>query len=199
MKPTIFKSLSIIAFFVLFTVSCAQDEFDLNQSVFIEDETHPGLPIYSEWGYNTFGMYIDRSPFVSYNYEIPAKIIVNPDTFNLYLNGEYNGASASLHIAMIGYAPNDYSKLISLNDSTVNLKSDRCIVKLRKMNNEETLQILEGNITFKKVQNLYIDNEFAKTILSGTINFKTFINKQPVAISYGRFDVGIGYDSFYYY
>ena len=63
--------------------SCSSADFELSKTVFVEDVDYPGLPIYSEWGYNTFGAYIDRSVFTSNSYELPTKIIVNSDTFKL--------------------------------------------------------------------------------------------------------------------
>jgi len=42
-----------------------------------------------------------------------------------------------------------------------------------------------------------VDKVLTESILSGTFNFKTFINAEPVSISNGRFDVGIGSENFY--
>jgi len=200
MKKTIkirFASIAVLII-VLFS-SCASSDFELSKSVFVEDYDYPGLPIYSEWGYNTFGMYIDRGVFVSSGDVFPVKIIVNPDTFNITFNGNYNQVPASLRISLIGYAPADYPELIGLNDSVVDLKASNCIVKLKYANETTALIIIQGSIVFKRVQNLYVDKEFAKTILSGTIEFKTFMNNEPVAITNGRFDLGVGYENFYYY
>jgi|BioPla2DNA2_1021312.scaffolds.fasta_scaffold11778_3 hypothetical protein len=182
------------------TSSCAYDSYELSKTVFIPDYENPGLPIYSEWGYNTFGMYIDRSTFVSTDHILPSKIIVNPDTFNIRLSGFYQSVSTTLTVSVIGYAPRDYPDLISLNDSTINLKEDNCIITLGKKSEKAVkLPIIDGYITFKKAQNLYVDNELSKTILSGTIQFRTFFDGEPVAITNGRFDLGIGYENFYYY
>ena len=179
--------------------SCESSDFELSKSVFVEDYDYPGLPIYSEWGYNTFGMYIDRGVFVSSGDVFPVKIIVNPDTFNITFSGNYNYVPASLRISLIGYAPADYPELIGLNDSVLDLKASNCIVRLKYENETTVLKIIQGSIAFKRVQNLYVDKEFAKTILSGRIEFKTFMNNEPVAITNGRFDLGVGYENFYYY
>lgn len=188
-------AVSIIALFS----SCDSADFELSKSVFIEDYDYPGLPVYSEWGYNTFGMYIDRGVFVSSEEVFPVKIIVNPDTMNITFSGRYNEVPATLRISLIGYAPADYPELIGLNDSVVDLKDSNCIVTLKYANETTTLKIIQGSIVFKRVQNLYVDKEFAKTILSGTIAFKTFMSNEPVAITNGRFDLGVGYENFYYY
>ncbi len=191
--------LSLLIVIAIFFASCASEDFELSKTVFIEDTDFPGLPIYSEWGYNTFGAYIDRNVFVSTDNDLPAKIIVNPDTFNLYLNGSMNQRDVSLKITIIGYAPADYPDLISLNDSIVNLKDENCIVTLTEGMTSTVLKIIEGEIHFKRVQNLYIDKVYTKTIISGTFKFKTFFGDEPVAITTGRFDLGIGYENFYNY
>lgn len=196
MKKIIY--LSILILFISFS-SCEMDDFQLTQSVYIEDTDYPGLPIYSEWGYNTFGVYIDRSPFVSTNILLPAKIIVHPDTFNLSLNGIMEGGETTLKFSILGYAPEDYPDLIALNDTTFNLKGDNCIVSFTQGGRSEVLKIIEGKIFFKRAQNLYVDKEYTKCILSGTFSFKTFFGDEPVAISSGRFDLGIGYENFYNY
>ncbi|HLP04481.1 MAG TPA: hypothetical protein VK152_03530 [Paludibacter sp.] len=186
--------LPIIACLLLAT-SCTEETLD--QSVFVPDVNNPGLPAYSEWGYNTFGAYIDRSVFVSNNQDLPAKIIVSADTFNLRLAGEWRGNPTTLKISIKGYVPNDYTGLVSLNDSTVNLASDACVVTLYENNVPLRLNVFEGQIHFKRVQKLFVDKEMTETILSGTFNFKTFYHNEPIAISKGRFDLGIGYDNFY--
>ena len=62
MKTTLYIFLFLLASFSL--SSCEQmEDFSLTTSVFIEDPYYPGLPVYSVWGYNTFGAYIDRTPF----------------------------------------------------------------------------------------------------------------------------------------
>lgn len=177
--------------------SCSSADFELSKTVFVEDVDYPGLPIYSEWGYNTFGAYIDRSVFTSNSYELPTKIIVNSDTFKLYFKGVMNNQPTTIKFEIKGYAPADHPDLISLNDSVINLKSSDCKVTFENGSSVQVLRIIEGNIHFKRVQNLYVDKSFAKTIVSGTFNFKTFFSGEPVAITNGRFDLGIGYENFY--
>ncbi len=185
---------------VLFaSCSSEMDSYQLQKSVFIEDVESPGLPIYSEWGYNTFGAYIDRRPFTSSNGEIPAKIIVNSDTMHLMLKGVMNNQPASIIFSFIGYPIADYPDLHQLNDSIINMKGDKCIVRLIRANNEETLRIIEGKMHLRRIQKLYVDKHFSKSIVSGTFSFKTFFGPEPVAISSGRFDLGIGYENFYNY
>lgn len=199
MRSSIKISLSVVIISCFFITSCDNSDFRLSQSIFIEDYDFPGLPVYSEWGYNTFGMYIDRGAFVSSENVFPAKVIVNPDTFNITFNGLYKNAPASLCVSLTGYAPVDYSKLVELNDTVLNLKAPNCFVTLKFYQESKRLNIIEGEFRVKRVQNLFVDKEFRKTILSGTINFKTFLDNEPVAVTSGRFDVTVGEDNFYYY
>ena len=193
MKKYIFLPVLVV---MLLAGGCSQD-FNLEKSVFIEDINNPGLPEYSEWGYNTFGAYIDRKTFVSDLTDLPSKIIVNKDTFNFLLKGRSNSDDISLKFSVIGYSPADYTDLISLNDSTFNLTGKNCIITLTEPLSTKILTVYEGTLVFKRVQKLYVDKVLTESILSGTFNFKTFINAEPVSISNGRFDVGIGSENFY--
>ena len=199
MKKYIFLLIGALA---MMTSSCSS-EFDLEQSVFISDVAYPGLPIYSEWGYNTFGAYFDRKPFISNNTELPAKIIVNDDTLNIIMKGQivegYNYAYMSLKISVVGHEPLDYPDLISLNNREINLAGDNVRITMTRNGVTTGLYVFDGKMHFRKAQKLLVDKELTKTILSGVFQFKTFIDSEPVAISNGRFDFGIGYENFYNY
>lgn len=198
------KSINYIIGIVLFTslaYSCnsMEDTFALQKTVFIEDSENPGLPIYSEWGYNTFGAYIDRQPFSCDDNNLPTKIIINSDTMNILFKGKMNGEYTAIKFAIKGYAIADYKNLNVLNDRTINLKSDNNTVTLTRGNKTEKLKIIEGTFVVKRVQDLYVDKEYTKAIVSGIFSLKTFFENEPVAISNGRFDLGIGYENFYNY
>lgn len=199
MKTTIKAVLLIIIAGISFACSHEED-YNLSTSVFIEDTTNPGLPVYSEWGYNTFGAYIDRVKFISDNYSLPAKIIVNHDTLNLILNGIYRDNYTTMTFSLKGFSPKDYEELLILHDKKIDLKSSDVTITLGNPGFEEpALEVLEGELHFKRVQKLFVDKELSKSILSGTFTLKTFKNNKPIAISSGRFDFGIGYDNFYNY
>ncbi|MEZ7866128.1 MAG: hypothetical protein QMB37_01600 [Paludibacteraceae bacterium] len=196
MKKTII--LPVLSILMLFVAGCTNEDYHLNKSVFIEDITNPGLPEYSEWGYNTFGAYIDRVPFVSDMVSLPSKIIVNPDTFNLILNGKINDSEpAVLKFRLIGFAPSTYPDLILLNGKTFNLKQDSCLVEYTESEKTTTLKIISGELKFIRAQKLFVDKELTKTILSGTFIIQTFRNNEPITFSSGRFDLGFGHDNFY--
>lgn len=182
----------------LMFVACSKmDDFYLSETVFIEDPYYPGLPIYSEWGYNTFGAYIDRKPFVSTSLDLPVKVIVNSDTLNLNLRGKMGSQDVDLRFAIKGFSPNDYFGLTMLDNTTINLKDPGRSVVLKIGDQTTDLELIEGELIIKRVQRLYLDEEPTKTIMSGYFQLKTFLNNEPIAISYGRFDLGIGYENFY--
>jgi hypothetical protein len=184
---------------LLFSSCEKMEDFNLSQTVFISDPYYPGLPIYSEWGYNTFGAYIDRKPFISTDYELPAKIIVNTDTLNILFRGFMNGDPVDLTFSIKGYPIASSFDLTDLDNIRVDLKEPGRKAVLKLGNTSEALEIIEGEIFFKRVQLLYVDEELTRTIVSGYFNLKTFLNNEPIAISYGRFDLGIGYENFYNY
>ena len=199
MKTYIQLTLIAVLSFVLTGCMIQQEDFELNRSIFVEDELNPGLPVYSEWGYNTFGIYVDRTPFVSNDYQMPVKFIVNFDTLNIMFNGVFRGRDASLKFSIKGYSPKDYDELSVLNDVHIDLKGEN--VKTYFTYDEKTYQlnIMDGEIHFKKFQNLMVDKEFAKSILSGKFNFRALKEKEPMSFANGRFDLGVGYDNFYNY
>lgn len=192
--------LFFAALLLLSIASCSKSEdFKLSETVFIEDLYYPGLPIYSEWGYNTFGAYIDRKPFISTNADLPVKIIVNPDTLNLILRGRMEGQIVDLKFSLKGYSTATNFDLTELDQKTINLKEDGNFVTLKFGNDSKLLNIIEGELQITRVQRLFVDEEAMRTIISGYFHFKTFLNNEPVAISYGRFDLGVGYENFYNY
>ncbi|MCF8380319.1 MAG: hypothetical protein K9H49_12115 [Bacteroidales bacterium] len=194
------KFIYLILVLSVFLSSCEKmEDFSLSESVFISDPYYPGLPIYSEWGYNTFGAYIDRKPFTSTDDDLPVKIIVNTDTMHITLRGRMNGQSIDLKFSIKGHSPAHYYDLTELDSLTFNLKESGRAVTLKIGNETTNLTIIEGELMIKRAQQLYVDEDSMRAILSGYFNLKTFLDGEPVAISYGRFDLGIGYENFYNY
>lgn len=194
------RNILLFALILIVSGACKkQDEYLLSQSVFIEDPYNPGLPIYSEWGYNTFGAYYDRAPFRSNDDVVPAKVFVNNDTLHFLLQGSYQYGNMSLKFSFKGYSPQNEYELTMLNNIVINLKDPGNSVTMRLNGTTYNLNIIEGELHFKKAQKLFVDNELYKTILCGTFRLKTFFNNEPVSIYNGRFDVGIGYENFFNY
>lgn len=196
MKTKILFSLIILTF--LFSDSCRKGEdYDLLKTVFIEDPYNPGLPIYSEWGYNSFGAYFDRKPFVSTQNELPAKITVYNDTVHFMLRGEKDYEKISLQFVLTGYSPDSFFDLTEFSGTVFDLSEDGYFINLKMNEDEIQPEIIEGELEFKKVRILYVDEEATKTILSGYFQLKIILDNEPFAIHNGRFDVGVGYSNFY--
>ena len=199
MKKHILYSIVITAF-IFASCSSYDSDYYLEQSVFVSDPENPGLPEYSEWGYNTFGTYIDRQAFTSDSYNLPAKIIVYGDTLNLLLTGSGGlFPTSTLKFSFIGFSPKEYTDLIELNNETIDLTDkDKCIITMIKSNETIELTPFNGQFVFSRVQNLYVDNKLDKSIISGRFRFQTEYKNDYITIDKGRFDFSIGYDNFYY-
>jgi hypothetical protein len=196
------KSLRLIYATILVLIiasSCELEDFFLSETIFIEDPYYPGLPIYSEWGYNTFGAYIDRKPFISTSGDLPIKVIVNSDTVNMIFRGRMGSSNVDLKFSIKGFAPQTFYDLTELDNTTFNLKEIGRDVTLKIGNEITELDLIEGEFVIKRVQRLYVDEELSRTIMSGYFNLKTFLNNEPISISQGRYDLGIGYENFYNY
>lgn len=194
------KNLISALALILLASSCSKtDDVFLSQSIFIEDPYAPGLPIYSEWGYNTFGAYIDRIPFVSNSSYLPLKVIVNSDTLKLIFKGTMGYETVELDFQFKGYAPANYTELIELDNTLFDLMDESCMVVLKTGDSAKLLNLIEGDFHIQRAQRLFVDETLNRTILSGTFRFKTFLDGEPVAVTNGRFDAGVGYENFYNY
>jgi hypothetical protein len=192
----------ILCLMIAFVSSC-DTESELKKSVFIEDPDADGLPIYSEWGYNTFGAYYDRTVFKSNFFDTPAKIMVNSEaaTFSLKgerTNGDYGaGEPVKLDFILSGVTPSSYEQLVSLHNTKIDLLTDdvRLLVTIDGITAEA--EILQGDLTFIRAQHLLVDAVPMEVILSGRFNVKFIADQVSVDISDGRFDVGVGPDNFF--
>lgn len=197
--PALF--LILIAFC---TSNCTQEdvEYKINRNTFIEDKANPGLPIYSELGYNAFGAYVDNSRFVSANSIHPSKIIIVNDTLEFTLEGTYQlegsyGSTSTLKFRIPNFELSNYEELIKLDNFKSNLKTDKVEVFFNTFYPINALPILDGELHIKSAKNLNIDKELSRIVLSGTFYFKTLVNNNPITFYNGRFDISIGYENFY--
>lgn len=202
MKKNIILS-AIIASLFSFVGCTIKDyvEFErLDKTIFIEDPEAPGLPTYSELGYNTFGAYIERSAFYSTAFQLPSKIIVRNDTLSITLNGNsYSGTFRQLEFKLKGVVPKTYEELNGLNNKSINLEDASVSVYLTTNDTVVKLKIIEGDLTFKKVRRLVVDNNLGRVIVSGTFRIKALFKDTPITIKSGRFDLGFSDDNFYYF
>lgn len=202
------KQFFILSSIIILLLGGCSKETELQKSVFIPDVNYPELPQYSEWGYNAFGAYYDREVFVSNNQEVPIKVIVTNNKTSFNFNGQKSGVGyynpdsyspMSIKFKLLEFLPEDYKALILLNDTILDLTNSDYGVVVSIDTTEFEAQILNGKLEFKRAQNLLVDKKQIEVILSGYFEFQAIINEEPVTISNGRFDVGVGMDNFFYY
>ncbi len=186
--------------FVLVTAllhSCSSDDLYFEESIFIEDPEVPGLPIYSELGYNTFGVRCDRENITNNDSDYPLTVIVEGGETSFILKGEKSYTEYDITLILNDYLPEDEYSLLDLDSKVIDLEGDNVDVEIVEDGTVKTLEILSGSFEFSKVQNLFVDEENKGVILSGVFEFKALVDNEPTAFSYGRFDVIVGYSNFF--
>lgn len=214
----------IIVILAAATACDTKFDYHLSRSIFIPDQDNPGLPIYSEKGYNSFGVYWGLKPFTSQSNEESSQVIVRGDSCHinfygladsstrmvatrtsdsdihqagLFYYGETGYAAHTLTFTIPDFKPNAFGDLLSLNNKKYNLKEDKCVVSLMAGSDSLHVEILEGEFYIKKAQNLYVDNVLTRVVLSGTFSFKALLNDMPTSFLNGRFDMGYGDENFF--
>ena len=194
--------------FVIFLVAGCSKEYELKKSIFIPDPDSPDLPAYTEWGYNTFGAFYERQLFLYSEQEIPAKIIYAGGTTSFVLKGQKNSygyyywdnmKEMTLTFRLPAIQPSSYHNLTILDKMKIDLSSEDGLVTLFMDGETFEPEILQGELEFKRVQQLFVDTKETEVILSGVFSFQALVNGEPVSLSEGRFDVGIGIDNFFRY
>ena len=203
------KSKFLASFIViLIIIGGCTVESELQKSIFYNDIDYPELPMYSEWGYNTFGAYYDRQPFISNDRDVPIKVFVDNNSTHFFFNGQL-GASTysyyyepqtemSMEIEFFDLAPDNYADLLFLNDTKFDLLDSVCNISIIIDAVSHSIEILNGSFEFVRVQRLLVDTVQEEVIMSGVFEFQAIINDQPVSITNGRFDVGVGEFNFFY-
>jgi len=186
--------------------SCDENDPQMERTIFIPDPIDNKLPAYSEWGYNSFGAKFDRRYFLVNDNIIPCKILHKDGMLNFSLSGyleynNYNVNETTLTFAFPLEQISEYTDLLALHDKKINLAAANCSVTLSRNEKTETLNILEGELYFRRAQKLLIDDQPSRVILSGGFYFRYIseTDEFPVAVSDGRFDLGINKNLFYAY
>jgi len=189
--------LMLFVFIAIAMSSCHKDVMD--RTIFIPDENDDKLPEYSEWGYNSFGAEYERDYFLVSNSIIPCKIMYSDNKLQFSLHGRIRSSTEEMTLVFIFPLEqiSSYEDLIRLNNVKINLSNADCTVKIFKYNQEVTLNILKGNLHFKRTQLLNIDDAPNRVILSGVFDLSFLYNSFPTSISNGRFDLGIVDKIFY--
>jgi hypothetical protein len=192
------KSVSIFITIVLFAMAGCDPEHELTKSIFIPDPENPELPLYTEWGYNTFGAYYERAAFTSNSGDVPAKFTVQDGSTLFILEG--NKTTGQYQHIRLGFIlptinPETYADLVSLHQASFDLTDITVFITI----DEQTFpaEIIEGNLQFVRTQYLIVDKKPTEVILSGVFDLKFTVDEIPITISEGRFDVGINDDNFF--
>ena len=198
------KKLAYSILMAVILCACSK-ESDLKKSIFIPDPDDSRLPAYSEWGYNTFGAYIGREVFTYNDNAIPFKVIAYNSITELQFNGEIyeefhsNDQKVSLIIKTKSILSKSAEDLSMLNGNTYPLSTSSTDVYLERNGVRTKLTVLQGSLTFQRVQKVFIDRKYTEMILSGYFEISAMQNGNAISITEGRFDVGVknGYNFTY--
>lgn len=188
-------TLSFIIITACITFGC-DDDSQLQQSVFVEDPSNPGLPKYSELGYNTFGAYYDRQAFTSSEI-VPIKVIVTEGVTSFLLSGQMAMEDMAINLTMADLNPDEFTDLMTLDEVTLDLTDEDYTIVIIEDGVETEAEILNGTFHFIRTQELVADKQLVGVVLSGVFEFQALVNGDPITVSNGRFDVSVGNDNFF--
>ncbi len=198
------KTISFLLLTSLLFWSCTKtDEFTDTITIYEEDGQ---LPVYSEWGYNTFGAYIERTVYESNTYDVPFKVIADSNYTKLMFSGTFhdsysysysNNSNLTLTLSIQNYAPDTYQDFLRFHDSVVVLNNTEHLLTMKTDSLTDTLYIIDGLFHIKRVQDLRVDQTHKNLILSGEFGIKALRDGNPITISDGRFDFVLSNHNFY--
>jgi hypothetical protein len=196
------KKYSLLLIITLLSSTCGDYE-EMEKTIFVPDENDKNLPAYTEWGYNSFGAKYERMYFNATNTIVPCKIMYQSGVMTFTLSGRivsgyssYNnsGENMTLYISFpIEGTMNNYKDLMALHQKNIDFTDQACQIRMLRGSGTEDITLLSGNLFFKRVQQLRINEEENRAILSGTFEMVFLRNDLPEIISNGRFDVGIAH------
>ena len=189
------KKLIIIAAALLAMTACSKSDFKETQ--YISDPDFPGLPIYSEMGYNTFGAYIDEQVFYSNRSNRPFYLVADRENLTMTLYGWHNGNNLNMVFTFpidSTYHLEDYHSLLALDGKnfTIDMVPTSCNVKIEGPYAPNIESIYSGYIRFEKVQQVIVDKTDAEVVISGKFQFRAFTSDGTrIDVTGGRFDLGV--------
>ena len=205
--------LSLVAI-ICFFGSCSRHNVvthDITEEIiFIADESDHNLPAYTESGYNTFGALFEKDYFVVNKGITPLKMQYHQGKMLVVFDGvrkrTANFYSSNIYAPMTMYFtfPFDecksYEDLLKLHNTKINLTATGCEVKMKigEASSATTLDVVEGELFFRRAQNLNIDDNRIGVILSGTFFVKFKKGSEYTVIKNGRFDFSINQNYFTY-
>ena len=194
--------ISISGLFLLLSLVSCENEID--RTIFIPDEEDINLPAYTEWGYNSFGAIYERQYFLASENYVPCKIVYKDGFLNFSLTGYvaggvmydyYQAGKMGMIISFPFSKVIDYKGLLALDQQEIDLSTPNVHLSVTLGEGSGVaMEIISGELYFKRAQLLRIDEQENRVILSGTFNIRFLRNGLPEIISDGRFDVGINKD-----
>ncbi|MEN8156872.1 MAG: hypothetical protein ABFS10_07970 [Bacteroidota bacterium] len=189
----------LITILVVSSFGC-EVQTGLSDSIYIPDSDYPELPAYTEWGYNTFGANYDRSIFIYSQNEVPLKVTAKNNELSFIMqgsNGNYWGDYMALRFVFPDSLADTYQDLLVYNDTIIDLTRDDVTVERIYNGVSEILDVLEGELEFKRSQKVFVDDVEQQIILSGYFDLRFLVNEIPSNLSNGRFDFGVNEENFY--
>ena len=199
------KRYILILIAALALTACSKSDFKDIQ--YIEDPDYPGLPIYSEMGYNTFGAYINQKAFTyTSSANRPFYLVTDREKLVMTLYGWYNyndnfNIEFTLPIDST-YHLTDFHSLDILDGKTfeIDTTSTSCNVKFTGSHAPVIESIYSGHITFEKVQPVIVDKTEMELVVAGKFQFRAFTHEGTrIDVSGGRFDLGLDNSNFVNY
>ena len=189
------KKYIIIAVAFIAMTACSKSDF--KQIQYIEDPDYPGLPVYSEMGYNTFGAYINENVLYSNGSNRPFYLVADRECLTMTLYGWHNGNNLNLVFTLpidSTYHLEDYHSLLVLDGKsfTIDTTPTNCNVKMEGYYAPDIESIYSGYIKFEKVQQVIVDKTDAEVVVSGKFQFRAFTHDgSRIDVTGGRFDLGV--------
>jgi hypothetical protein len=142
---------------------------------------------------------------VSNDYEVPVQVVQQSNSTSFQFRGQkaqgqnYWGDLFSITLTIEDFTPSTYQDLMSLHKTVIDLEDEKYSISIADASTTLDIELLNGTFEIKRAQYLLVDGEPEEVILSGVFEFQVKINGQPVSISEGRFDVGVGSYNFFIY
>ena len=180
---------------LLAMTACSKSDFKETQ--YIDDPDFPGLPIYSEMGYNTFGAYIDEQVFYSNRSNRPFYLVADRESLTMTFYGWHNGNNLNMVFTFpidSTYHLEDYHSLLALDGKnfTIDMVPTSCNVRMEGLYAPNIESIYSGYIKFEKVQQVIVDKTDAEVVVSGKFQFRAFTSDGTrIDVTGGRFDLGV--------
>ena len=190
------KKLAYLLILAVALCACSR-ESDLKKSIFIPDSDDSRLPAYSEWGYNTFGAYIDDDVFIYNDDFTPLKVIATGSYTEFQFNGSmyddyrHNDDPVTLIFRSTSIRPTAAEDFMQQNGITYQLNTPDFEVYLNNGGIPTKLTNVRGTLTFQRVQRVLVDKKYTEMILSGYFDLSGSANGSTINISDGRFDIGV--------